>query len=207
MGNGSPTAKRLPYKTRSEREGFDNRIGSRNGQTPFLAWHRRGKALRHWNPGLAKRRQLTENNFNQSEQKVKGNREKQIRAGTFPTVICHSECPRGNSTSFCREKMSFVSSARAAAVSNRQTAKQSKANRFSFHPIFTLFHDPPTPLPSPPISQSVTSIPTFYQLICLTSLRHSLSHMTHHQTQIHKAYEPITISKTIGRTGEPPSHL
>ena len=26
---------------------------------------------------------------------------------------------------------------------------QSKANRFSFHPIFTLFHDPPSPLSSP----------------------------------------------------------
>ena len=96
----------------------------------------------------------------------------------------------------------LVSSCRRRFQSPDRKAKQTGLVSIRFSPSFMIH-----PLPSHLLSQSVTSIPTFYQLICLTSLRHSLSHMTHHQTQIHKAYEPITISKTIGRTGEPPSHL
>ena len=53
-------------------------------------------------------------------------------------VICHQECPRGNLTSFYRQKMSLVSSVSGScSLANRQTAK---ANRFSFFSSdFTLF--------------------------------------------------------------------
>ena len=83
-------------------------------------------------------------------------------------LILQEECPRGNLTSFCREKNVFclVSSCRPMAA-NRQTAK---ANRFSFHPIFTLFH-PQCNHPSPLNQHSYV-----LSLICL---RRDVTHSSH----------------------------